>query len=89
MKVIKLKIEALQPLVITDGTTEGQTHKTLEYIPGNMILGALATAWKRNNPNVIPDDSGEFCNLFLSSKVKWGHAFPLADRAIIALKSSA
>lgn len=79
MKVIKLKIEALQPLVITDGTTEGQTHKTLEYIPGNMILGSLATAWKRNNPNVIPDDSGEFCNLFLSSKVKWGHAFPLAE----------
>ena len=46
MKVIKLKLEALQPLVITDGTTEGQTHRTLEYIPGNMLLGALAGAWK-------------------------------------------
>lgn len=78
MKVIKLKLEAMQPLVITDGTTEGQTHKTLEYIPGNMLLGALASAWKRNNPNVTPDDSDEFNNLFLNSKVKWGHAFPLA-----------
>jgi len=78
VKVIKLKLEALQPLVITDGTTEGQTHKTLEYIPGNMLLGALASAWKRNNPNVAPDDSNEFNNLFLNSKVKWGHAFPLA-----------
>ncbi len=78
MKVIKLKLEALQPLVITDGTTEGQTHKTLEYIPGNMLLGALASAWKRNNPNATPDDSDEFNNLFLNSKVKWGHAFPLA-----------
>lgn len=78
MKVIKLKLEALQPLVITDGTTEGQTHKTLEYIPGNMLLGALANVWKRNNPNVAPDDSDEFNNLFLNSKVKWGHAFPLA-----------
>lgn len=78
MKVIKLKLEALQPLVITDGTTEGQTHKTLEYIPGNMLLGALANIWKRNNPNVAPDDSDEFNNLFLNSKVKWGHAFPLA-----------
>lgn len=54
----------MQPLVITDGTTEGQTHKTLEYIPGNMLLGALASAWKRNNPNVTPDDSDEFNNLF-------------------------
>lgn len=78
MKVIKLKLEALQPLVITDGTTEGQTHKTLEYIPGNMLLGALASAWKRNNPNVTPDDSDVFNDLFLNSKVKWGHAFPLA-----------
>ncbi len=78
MKVIKLKLEALQPLVITDGTTEGQTHRTLEYIPGNMLLGALAGAWKRNNSNAVPDDSEEFSNLFLSSKVKWGHAFPLA-----------
>lgn len=64
MKVIKLKLEALQPLVITDGTTEGQTHKTLEYIPGNMLLGALANVWKRNNPNVAPDDSEEFKTSF-------------------------
>lgn len=78
MKVIKLKLETLQPLVVTDGTTEGQTHRTLEYIPGNMLLGALAYVWKRNNPEADPDESEEFRNLFLSSKVKWGHAFPLA-----------
>ncbi|MGN0916176.1 MAG: RAMP superfamily CRISPR-associated protein [Succinivibrio sp.] len=78
MKVIKIKLEAQQPLVITDGTTEGQSHRTLEYIPGNMILGAIASEWKRKNPNLIPDDTEEFNILFLSSKVKWGHAFPLA-----------
>lgn len=80
MKVYKIYVKALEPLVITDGTSEGMSHCSLNYIPGNKILGAMVEKWKKHanlNKGVLPDDIPEFNELFLSKEVEWGHAFPL------------
>ena len=80
MKVYKIYVKALEPLVITDGTSEGMSHCSLNYIPGNKILGAMVEEWKKHSnlkKGVLPDDIPEFNELFLSKEVVWGHAFPL------------
>lgn len=76
MKTIKLHLKAEEPLVITDGSSEGMSHETLNYIPGSMLLGAFASIWVKNNANINPDESSEFNDLFLNGKVKWGNAYP-------------
>lgn len=48
MKVYKIYVKALEPLVITDGTSEGMSHCSLNYIPGNKILGAMVEKWKKH-----------------------------------------
>lgn len=77
-KAISFDIKALQPLVITKGTSEGQTHQSLDYIPGNMLLGTLAYAFKDTYHIVDADSDENFKNLFLKRKVLFGHANPLA-----------
>ena len=78
MSILKIKIKALEPLVITDGSAESMAHSTLEYIPGNKILGAMAFKWVSEHKNETPDNSPEFINMFLNGTVEWGHAYPLA-----------
>ncbi len=75
-KAIVLSIEALEPLVITDGTTEGMKHQCLDFIPGNMILGALASRWIKMNAGKTPDETQEFQGLFLSSSTRYLNAYP-------------
>ncbi len=79
MKQLQLQLEALEPLIISDGSFEGMSHKTLDFIPGNMLLGALASLWVRKNRAGKPDDNPEFTNLFLSEKVRFGNAYPSED----------
>ena len=78
MSILKIKIKALEPLVITDGSAESMAHSTLEYIPGNKLLGAMAFKWVSENKNERADDNPEFVNMFLNGAVEWGHAYPLA-----------
>lgn len=72
-----ITLTAVEPLVITSGSAESMAHECLGYVPGNMLLGAMAAAWKRLNPGVCPDDSPSFRRLFLNGEVSWGHAMPL------------
>ena len=82
MKLINLKLVAKEPIIVTEGGTSGQSHECLDYIPGNMILGACAYAWKRINKVNKGDDKPEFRDLFLSNKVLWGHATPSVEDLI-------
>ncbi|MDR0881275.1 MAG: hypothetical protein LBP55_01830 [Candidatus Adiutrix sp.] len=75
---IQLNLIAREPLILTDGSSETQAHQTLAYIPGNMILGALAGQWLRSfPPKGRPDDDPDFRALFLDGSVSWGHAYPV------------
>lgn len=76
MKELILDLKALEPVVVTDGPAEGMSHECLGYIPGNMLLGAMAAVWVRSHPGEVPDDSAEFRRLFLDGDVWWGHALP-------------
>lgn len=77
MKDLILTLAAEEPLVITSGSAESMAHECLGYVPGNMLLGAVAAAWKRAHPGVTPDDDAGFQRLFLTGDVSWGHAVPL------------
>lgn len=89
MKAVSLVLAAQEPLVITDGSAESMGHQTLAHIPGNMLLGALAHAWKRLHPGSPPDDSPEFVSLFLTDDVQWGHAYPrVGERTTVPLPLS-
>ncbi|MBD5641613.1 MAG: hypothetical protein HDQ91_04260, partial [Desulfovibrio sp.] len=76
MKTVLLTCEALEPLVLTDGSAESMAHECLGYIPGNMLLGAMAVVWKQLHRGQNPDESPQFSRLFLSGDVAWGHALP-------------
>ncbi len=80
MKVVKIELEACEPLVLTDGSAESMSHQTLEYIPGNKILGAMVGKWIQLHKKDagVPDDNEEFRGLFLDGSVEWGHALPMA-----------
>ena len=75
---VTLTITAREPLVITDGSAEGMAHQTLEYIPGNMFLGAFASAWVARNgkTGARNDDNPLFRALFLDGTTEWGNAYP-------------
>ena len=89
MKQFRLHLTALDQLVITDGSSEGMSHQTLDYIPGNMLLGAFAEIWKKQHPGEKTDGNPEFEDLFLNGAVKWGNACPDAgDRPTVPLPLS-
>ena len=80
---ISLAITALEPLVITDGSAESMAHQTLEYIPGNMILGAFASRWvaKNGKPGSLNDAQPAFRTLFLDGTTLWGNAYPCIGKS--------
>lgn len=89
MNYVRLRIEAEEPLIITDGSAESMGHTCLGHIPGNMLLGAYAQAWKEQHKGQAPDASPEFAALFLGGGVSWGHAYPvLGDLACVPVPLS-
>lgn len=77
MRAFLIRLRAEEPLVITSGSSESMAHETLGHIPGNMLLGAFAAAWKRVYRNSDPNSSPAFRRLFLDGSVSWGMAAPL------------
>lgn len=76
MTTVKILLRAEEPLALTDGSAESMGHQTLFHIPGNMLLGAFASCWKKAHRGLVPDDDAEFRALFLDDQVEWGHAYP-------------
>lgn len=81
MEILELTVTAREPLIITAGAMRGMAHASLDYIPGNMLLGAFAAAWINRYPDATPDDDPRFRRLFLSGDVSWGCAYPLCGSA--------
>lgn len=89
MKTVILGCTAVDPLVITSGSAESMAHECLGYIPGNMLLGAMAAVWKSRNRGVSADGDPEFQRLFLNGDTLWGHALPVcADGAATPIPAS-
>ncbi len=89
MKQYELNLEALDQLVLTDGSSEGMSHQTLDYIPGNMLLGAFVNLWKQLHKGEQTDGNPVFEDLFLNGTVKWGNACPMVgERSSVPLPVS-
>ena len=74
-----LHLRAQEPLVVTDGSSEGMGHHILNYIPGSMLLGAFASVWRevhRIKRGEKADADPQFRSLFLTGEVSWGNAVP-------------
>ena len=88
---VTLTITAQEPLIITDGSAEGMAHQTLEYIPGNMLLGAFASSWvaRKGKAGASNDDNPLFRALFLDGTTEWGNAYPcLGNDACVPVPNS-
>jgi hypothetical protein len=84
MRQFLLTLRSQEPLILSDGSSETMAHRTLNYIPGNMILGAMSERWRDLNHHRSgrPDDDPDFQALFLDGSVSWGHAYPLVGQAM-------
>lgn len=89
MNILDLNLTALEPLIISDGSAESMGHRTLKYIPGNMILGAYAFDWISKHKGIDPDENEEFKKLFLDGTVEWGCAYPaVGDKKTVPIPLS-
>lgn len=79
MKTLQLNLTALEPLVITAGSAESMAHNCLDYVPGNMLLGAFAALWIHTHPDCDPDENPEFRQMFLDGGISWGCAAPVVN----------
>jgi len=71
----RLMLETVSPLSISQGhMVAGDVRKTLNYISGTALRGALAIKYL-NTPGKR-EDSEEFKTIFLSDSVKFGNLYP-------------
>jgi hypothetical protein len=84
MRQFLLTLQAQESLILSDGSSESLAHQCLDYIPGNMILGAMAERSLRQRHGRVgrPDDDPDFRALFLDGSVSWGHAYPLVNNEL-------
>jgi CRISPR-associated protein Csx10 len=75
MQKIEFNIETLSPVLITSDSGEVNTVGTLNYIPGNTILGVFANLYikEKNLKNAHEDEL--FNNWFLNGKIKFSNAY--------------
>ena len=78
MQLFHAYFTAIEPIVISDGSSEGMKHSSLSYIPGSMLLGAFANLWK-NTHNGKSDGEVEFDAMFTNGEILWGHAIPTCE----------
>ncbi|MBI2422769.1 MAG: hypothetical protein HYV27_08060 [Candidatus Hydrogenedentes bacterium] len=71
MKALKLTLTLETPIVVTQGSGEGQRHTCLDYVPGGAVLGAFVNL-------LDPAGAGaDFEAWFLSDRVRYLNAYPL------------
>lgn len=80
MKEIQLTIKALSPLAIGRQKPGGSISEALDYIPGSVIRGAVASQILRE-PGVDPDQpGGDFQTLFVSEEAAiFSNAYPTVE----------
>ncbi|MBQ7617535.1 MAG: hypothetical protein IJS50_01545, partial [Desulfovibrio sp.] len=74
MKGLRIFLRSEEPMILSDGKTDGFIQTTLDYIAGNKFLGFLTTEWKKKHPKEEPLNSPEFRALFLDGAVSFGNA---------------
>lgn len=68
-----LNLHLREPLVLSEGSAEGQQHASLDYIPGTTLLGACASQLG------FDASSSLFRQLFLSPETRFLNAYPVRN----------
>jgi CRISPR-associated Csx10 family RAMP protein len=77
-QIIPYTITLQAPMVLTQPGGDANSAETLPYISGASLLGALAAQWKRqNNKQGHLALDPVFSNLFLQSRMRCSHAYPV------------
>jgi CRISPR-associated Csx10 family RAMP protein len=71
MRTIFLEIETESPVLLADGPPAGNLTRTLDHIPGAVVLGILAHRFSVQNEN----DTDTFKRLFLNGGAIFDHAY--------------
>jgi len=80
---IRYTLQALEPLIISDGSQIGNILTTQDYVPGSTILGLCAGLYLREQKNLDPataHEDTEFQVLFLSDETIFSPAYPVSER---------
>ncbi len=72
-QVLRLDLTLTEPTAVTDGSAESAGHRTIDWIPGTMLLGATVPIL-----GLSPSDD-RFRRIFLSDEVRFIDAIPSAD----------
>jgi CRISPR-associated protein Csx10 len=70
---LRLDLQFLEPVVLTEGSSQAQGHQCLNYVPGTSLLGSLAG---RFDPEGKPE---QFQQLFLCDQVRFLNAYPVLN----------
>ena len=74
MKTYEYTIYLSAPLVLTTSSADENTMQSRDYIPGNVLLGALAGQHRQ-----MTSSEGQFYDFFLSDEVRFCNAFVSED----------
>lgn len=81
MKRIQLTLKLIDPIVISQSSATEGLHKTLDYIPGANLLGAVASQQykklKDSHQANVNDQPALSEVLFHSGQVRFGNAYPM------------
>ena len=70
MKTVQFKCKLLSDIVLSQNTATEGSQRTLDFIPGSVFLGLVASSIYKEVPSML---------LFHSGKVQFGDAHPLVD----------
>lgn len=74
MRYIKYKVKLLEPIIVTDTSSDKFFTSSLSYIKGNMILGLLAGNYKKNKKLKDAHTDKSFYDFFLSGELIFSDA---------------
>jgi len=78
---IILSIKNLGQLLVTKQI--GKTQSGEKYIPGDVILGALASTYIKNNQLKLPHEYANFQDIFIKGNVTFSNAYPEDENGVI------
>lgn len=73
------RITLRKPTIFTSPQSDASTVTTLNYIPGNVLLGYFATQFIVENQLEEPQENSDFKKIFLEGDVVFSNAYPIIE----------
>lgn len=80
MNAVRVKLNLLEPVLVSDSSGDPNTNAGLPYIPGGSLRGAFIQAYRQKFPAKANPDDSEFRHLFLDGTVRYLNAYPVSSK---------